>query len=66
MLLPIEIKSGKTVSTDFFKGLNFYKALSQDTAIQPTVVYAGGMDQPRKDGNVLSWKSFGRSIPEDI
>lgn len=65
-LLPIEIKSGKTISADFFKGLKFYTALSQDTAVQPTVVYAGAMDQPRKDGNVLSWKSFGKSLPEGI
>ncbi|MFZ3048912.1 MAG: ATP-binding protein [Desulfatirhabdiaceae bacterium] len=65
-LLPIEIKSGKTVSTDFFKGLRFYTELSQDIAVQPTVVYAGAADQPRKDANVLSWKSFGKSIPGDI
>jgi predicted AAA+ superfamily ATPase len=65
-LLPLEIKSGKTIASDFFKGLNFYTALSQDIAVQPTVVYAGSMDQQRKDGNVLSWKSFGRSMPEEI
>jgi predicted AAA+ superfamily ATPase len=65
-LRPIEIKSGKTVSTDFFKGLSFYTELSQDTAVHPTVVYAGATDQMRKDGNVLTWKSFGKSIPGDI
>jgi hypothetical protein len=65
-VLPLEIKSGKTVSTDFFKGLKFYTELSQDIAVQPTVVYAGATDQPRKDATVLSWKSFGKSIPGDI
>ena len=65
-LLPIEIKSGKTVSRDFFRGLNFYTELSQGIAVQPTVVYAGATDQLRKDGNVLTWKSFGKSIPGDI
>jgi hypothetical protein len=65
-LLPIEIKSGKTVSTDFFKGLRFYTELSQDIAVQPTVVYAGSTDQPRKVANVLTWKSFGKSIPGNI
>lgn len=65
-LLPIEIKSGKTISTDYFKGLRYYTALSQDTAVKPTVVYAGTTDQLRKDGNILTWKSFGKSIPGDI
>jgi len=65
-LLPLEIKSGKTVSSDFFKGLAFYIELSKDLAVQPTVVYAGETDQPRKNGNVLAWRSFGNSIPGDI
>jgi predicted AAA+ superfamily ATPase len=65
-LLPIEIKSGKTVSSDFFKGLTFYVELSKDLAVQPTVVYAGETDQPRKNGNVLAWRSFGNSIPGNI
>ena len=62
-LIPIKIKSGKTVSTDFFKELRFYSKLAQDIASQPIVVYAGATDQMRKDGNVLTWKSFGKSIP---
>jgi len=53
-LLPLEIKSGKTVSSDFFKGLTFYVELSKDKAVQPTIVYAGVTDQPRKNGNVLT------------
>lgn len=65
-LIPLEIKSGKTVAQDFFKGLTFYTGLSKDVAVQPTVVYAGAIDQPRKDGRVLSWKSFDSSIPGDI
>lgn len=65
-LLPLEIKSGKTVSSDFFKGLAFYIELSKELAVQPTVVYAGETDQPRKNGNVLAWRSFGNSIPGDI
>jgi hypothetical protein len=65
-LLPLEMKSGKTVSTDFFKGLHYYVELSKNTVTQPTVVYAGLTDQPRKGGNVLSWKSFGNQIPSSI
>ena len=33
---------------------------------QPTVVYAGEMDQPRKDANILAWKSFGNSFHDNM
>lgn len=46
--------------------LKFYTELSQDIAVQPTIVYAGATDQPRKGANVLAWKSFGKSVPENI
>lgn len=65
-LLPLEIKSGKTVAKDFFNGLNYYANISGHTHIEPTVVYAGLIDQPRKEGNVLSWKSFGSRIADMI
>jgi len=65
-LLPLEIKAGKTVTKDFFKGLHYYTELSKDMVTQPTVVYAGSADQPRKEGNVLSWKSFGGQLPVGI
>lgn len=62
-LLPLEVKAGKTVTNDFFKGLHYYAELSKSIVTQPMVVYAGSADQPRKDGNVISWKSFGGQIP---
>lgn len=65
-LMPLEMKSGKTVANDFFKGLHYYVKLSGNTVTRPTVVYAGLTDQPRKEGSVLSWKSFGNQIPASI
>ena len=62
-LIPLEIKSGKTVSEDFFSGLRYYAGLAKDSATQPIIVYAGLLDQPRKEGNVLSWRSFGSRNP---
>ena len=66
LLIPIEIKSGKTVSHDFFKGLRFWSKISGADAKQMVLVYAGSMDQTRKDGKVLSWKSFGITLPTGI
>jgi len=65
-LVPIEIKSGKTVSQDYFKGLRFWEKISKTAGSNMFVVYAGLMDQARKEGNVLSWKSFGNTIPLKI
>ncbi len=65
-LLALEIKSGKTVSSDFFKGLVYYTDLSQDMIVQQTVVYAGTRGQSRKPGSLLSWQSFGNFIPGEI
>jgi uncharacterized protein len=65
-LLPIEIKSGKTVSEDFFKGLRFWSRISGTEGKDMVLVYAGLMDQKRKEGNVLSWRSFGKALPMEI
>jgi len=65
-LMPIEIKSGKTVSKDFFKGLRYWSKISKIAGSQSIVVYAGLMDQTRNEGNVLGWKSFGNQIPRRI
>jgi uncharacterized protein len=65
-LLPIEIKSGKTVSDDFFKGLRFWYRISGTEAKDAILVYAGLMDQKRKEGQVLSWRSFGKAFPMAI
>ena len=60
-LVPLEIKSGKTVSSDFFKGLRFWSKLSGTDGSQMYLVYAGNMDQSRREARVLGWTSFGRS-----
>jgi len=65
-LLPIEIKSGKTVSDDFFKGLRYWSRISGTDAKEMVLVYAGLMDQTRKDGKILSWRSFGKRLPIEI
>lgn len=47
-LLPIEIKSGRTVTSDYFKGLNFWNKLTGNKG--GMVVYGGDMKQSRSDG----------------
>lgn len=54
-LLPIEIKSGKTITQDYFKGLLFWEKISNYK--KGKVIYAGNTDQKRTNGmSVLEWQ----------
>jgi len=55
-LLPIEIKSGKTVHKEFFKNLHYWMKL---TGIKKgKLIYAGESSQKRSEGvEIVSWKN---------
>lgn len=57
-LIPIEIKAGRTISTDYFKGLNYWNELSGNDPAQGYIIYGGDEMQRRSSGNVLSWKNM--------
>ena len=56
-LLPIEIKSGRTVTPDYFKGIDYFLRLAGGLAEKPCIVYGGAKNQERTKANVFSWKS---------
>lgn len=47
-LIPVEIKSGQTVTTEYFKGLNFWNKLTNHQG--GYVVYSGDITQHRSNG----------------
>ena len=51
----VEVKSGETVATDFFKGLDYWRGALKAVSITPWVVYGGGTHQDRERGHVLPW-----------
>jgi predicted AAA+ superfamily ATPase len=53
----VEIKSGKTISSDFFKGLDFFSRINSEAG-DSYLVYGGDQDLKRKGINILSWKSI--------
>lgn len=56
-LLPIEIKSGKTINNEFFKNLIFWIKLSR--AKKAVLLYAGTQTQKRSDGiEVTNWRNI--------
>ena len=56
-LLPIEIKSGKTFNSEFFKNIDYWCNLSGcDKSI---LLYAGDQNQKRSNGKeILNWKQI--------
>ncbi|MCG2687166.1 hypothetical protein L6278_03495 [Candidatus Parcubacteria bacterium] len=62
MLTPIEIKSGKTITSDYFKDLNFWNELAKNRASNSFVVYGGDKDQKRKQAKILSWKNINKIV----
>ncbi len=51
----IEIKSGKTVKTDFFKGINFFEKIQVDYDLEKYIVYGGDSGRKQYGTQVLPW-----------
>ncbi|MCX6272980.1 MAG: ATP-binding protein [Bacteroidetes bacterium] len=65
-LIPIEIKAGMTLHSDFFKGLTYFDQLSKTKSSDSILVYGGDEVQHRKEGIVTSWKSLHTVLDEVI
>jgi predicted AAA+ superfamily ATPase len=59
-LIPIEIKSGKTASKEYFKDLNYWNKLSGSKPANSYVIYGGQDSQKRSAGLLLSWKDVNK------
>jgi len=56
-IIPIEIKSGKTINYDFFKNLKYWNTLSK--GINSVLLYGGEFEQKRTDGTlVTNWRNI--------
>jgi len=60
--VPVEIKAGKTVTTDFFKELRLWHTITNSSQAKPYLVYGGEDDQAWPEAQVLSWQSAGLLI----
>ncbi|MCC7529418.1 MAG: DUF4143 domain-containing protein [Candidatus Melainabacteria bacterium] len=61
-LIPIEVKSGQTITSDFLKGLKYWLQLAGDSAGQGWLVYGGDKNQSRDTIQVVSWKGIGKLV----
>jgi hypothetical protein len=51
----VEIKSGETIASDFFGGLDYWRAKLTPTAITPWLIHGGNIRQQREKATVLPW-----------
>ena len=51
---PIEIKSSETITSDFFKGLDYYKKLSPEKAKTTYLIYGGTQTYTHKQHKIVS------------
>lgn len=56
-LIPVEIKSGQTITEEYFKGINKWLKFA-DPEAKPFLVYAGDKEYVRSGIDILSWKSI--------
>jgi uncharacterized protein len=64
-LLPIEIKSGQTITSAYFKGLKKFKALFNEQLPWPGfLIYSGEVEQLRNDISVIRISSLSHYLDE--
>lgn len=57
-LVPVEIKSGRTVDASYFDELKYWNDLSGTDSSSNIVIYGGDDSQIRSAGRVVSWRLF--------
>lgn len=57
-LIPIEVKAGKTISSDYFENIAYWCKLADRDQAESFVVYAGIENQKRSSGRVIGWNAI--------
>lgn len=65
-MYPIEIKSGKTVTDDYFKAITYWNNLTDTNSESSYIIYGGTNDQKRSKGNIISWHTAANIITKKL
>jgi len=53
----IEVKSGKTVNTDFFRGIDYFRKIyNGKSRIRASLIYSGDIEYNHKQTHILNWR----------
>ena len=61
-LMPVEIKSGRTLTHESFAGLEKWRALAAGMVAAPALIYGGDESYTQKGIKVIGWKECGKLI----
>ena len=64
-LLPIEIKSGKTMNSDYLKGLKKLRSLSPDF-LDGILIYSGDQSYSQESIRIINWLKFCNDIKGNL
>lgn len=56
--VPVEIKSGRTASSDYFKEITYWNSLSGNTPDRSFVVYGGDQSRRRAAGHLVGYRNL--------
>ena len=59
-----EIKSGKTIRSEFFRGLDFYQKVATEK-VSAYLIYGGNASQQRSERTVLGWQDSSQLLTAD-
>jgi hypothetical protein len=62
-IIPVEIKSGKTITDSYFDNLKFWRQIDNTPGEQAFVVYGGEQSLQISAGSLISWRHLDR-IPQ--
>jgi len=66
-LIPIEIKSGTTISDEWYKTIRYFQNLTEKAIPESSyIIYGGTGNQNRSDCNIVSWRDSISAIKEHI
>lgn len=54
----VEVKSGETIASDFFNGLDYWRAKLSHQELTPWLIHGGTTRQDREKASVLPWNDF--------
>jgi len=56
-LIPIEIKAGKTIASDYFTNIEYWNSLQKTSSAQSYIIY-NGSKQKRNNHTILNWNDL--------
>jgi hypothetical protein len=57
-LIPVEIKAGQTIASDFFNGIKYWQKLVKSETQNTALVYGGDRSYVRSGTFIYSWSTF--------